>query len=87
MDKLEGRFYRIRQYGAGHGPGAGPRAPRSDAPVPGIWKLRRNTEPCGFRVERAEDLVVFADLVVVAVKPHQVAGVIETLREMLRGGS
>lgn len=49
-------------------------------------KLRRNTEPCGFRAfERAEDLVAFADLVVVAVKPHQVAGVIEPLREMLRG--
>ena len=49
-------------------------------------KLRCNTESCGFRAfERAEDLVVFADLVVVAVKPHQVAGVIEPLREMLRG--
>lgn len=49
-------------------------------------KLRRNTELLGVRpFERAADLVAFADLVVVAVKPHQVAGAIEPLREMLRG--
>lgn len=47
-------------------------------------KLRRNTEPFGFRpFAQAADLVAFADLVVVAVKPHQVAGALEPLRKAL----
>lgn len=34
-------------------------------------KLRRNTEPHGFRAfDCAEEVAAFADVVVVAVKPH-----------------
>lgn len=48
-------------------------------------KLRRNTESRGMQAfADAEEAVAFADLVIVAVKPHQVEAVIEPLREELR---
>ena len=40
-------------------------------------KLRRNTEPHGFRAfDCAEEVAAFADVVIVAVKPHQVEPVV-----------
>ena len=48
-------------------------------------KLRRNTEPDGFRAFRdAAETVRFADMVIVAVKPGQVGSVVGPLREALR---
>ena len=48
-------------------------------------KLRRNTEPDGFRAFRdAAETVRFADVVIVAVKPGQVGPVVGPLREALR---
>ena len=48
-------------------------------------KLRRNTEPDGFRAFRdAAETVRFADMVIVAVKPGQVGPVVGPLREALR---
>lgn len=48
-------------------------------------KLRRNTEPDGFRAFRdAAETVRFADVVIVAVKPGQVGPVVGSLREALR---
>ncbi|WP_418983711.1 pyrroline-5-carboxylate reductase [Alistipes sp.] len=47
-------------------------------------KLRRNTVAAGFRAfDDAASLVGFADWVVVAVKPHQVAQVLTPVRELL----
>lgn len=47
-------------------------------------KLRRNTEPAGYRAfEDAAELVSFADVVVVAVKPGQVEAVLRPVRELL----
>lgn len=49
-------------------------------------KLRRNTLPKGYRAfDDAAGVVAFAELVVVAVKPHQVAEVLAPLREKLKG--
>ena len=48
-------------------------------------KLRRNTEPQGFRAfDDAAAVAEFADLVVVAVKPYQVEAVLAPVREQLR---
>ena len=47
-------------------------------------KLRRNTEPQGFRAfDDAAAVAEFADLVVVAVKPYQVEAVLAPVREQL----
>lgn len=47
-------------------------------------KLRRNTEPQGFRAfDDAAAVAEFADLVVVAVKPYQVEAVLAPVRELL----
>lgn len=47
-------------------------------------KLRRNTEPHGFRAfGSAEEVAAFADVVVVAVKPHQVEAVVAPIRRLL----
>lgn len=47
-------------------------------------KLRRNTEPHGFLpFDDAAGVVGFADMVVVAVKPYQVAAVLEPVKELL----
>lgn len=47
-------------------------------------KLRRNTDAEGFRAfDDAASLVAFADMVIVAVKPHQVAEVLAPVREPL----
>ncbi|MEG0498413.1 MAG: NAD(P)-binding domain-containing protein, partial [Alistipes sp.] len=47
-------------------------------------KLRAHTEPQGFNpFGSAAELVAWADVVVVAVKPHQVAEVLTPLREPL----
>ena len=49
-------------------------------------KLRRNTEPHGFRAfDCAEEVAAFADVVIVAVKPHQVEPVVVPIRERLAG--
>lgn len=49
-------------------------------------KLRRHTEAAGFRAfDDAASLVAFADLVIVAVKPHQVAETLVPVRELLTG--
>ena len=49
-------------------------------------KLRRNTEPHGFRAfDCAGEVATFADVVVVAVKPHQVETVVVPIRERLAG--
>lgn len=49
-------------------------------------KLRRNTEPHGFRAFGcAEEVAAFADVVIVAVKPHQVEPVVVPIRERLAG--
>ena len=48
-------------------------------------KLQRNTEPLGMRAfDTVAEVADFADVVIVAVKPHQVAGVVEPLRELLK---
>lgn len=47
-------------------------------------KLRRNTEPQGYSAFRtADEVVVAADLVIVAVKPYQVEAVLTPLRKAL----
>lgn len=47
-------------------------------------KLRRSTGPHGFRAfETAADLVAFADVVIVAVKPHHVEAAIAPVKELL----
>lgn len=47
-------------------------------------KLKRNTEPHGFRpLFDAEAVVEFADVVIVAVKPYQVEAVLTPVRELL----
>ena len=49
-------------------------------------KLQRNTEPLGMRAfDTPAEVADFADVVIVAVKPHQVAGVVEPLKEQLKG--
>ncbi len=49
-------------------------------------KLGRATAACGIRAfDTATELVDFADMVVVAVKPHQVEEVLQPLRERLVG--
>lgn len=48
-------------------------------------KLRRNTEPFGYRaLADATEVVAFADVVVVAVKPPQVEEALAPVREALR---
>lgn len=47
-------------------------------------KLRRNTEPHGFRAfDDAAAVAEFADIVIVAVKPYQVEAVVTPVRELL----
>ena len=49
-------------------------------------KLRRNTEPKGFLAfDDAARVAEFADMVIVAVKPHQVAAVLSPVKELLAG--
>lgn len=49
-------------------------------------KLQRNTEPHGFRAfDDAAAVVAFADMVVVAVKPHQVEAVLAPVKGLLAG--
>lgn len=49
-------------------------------------KLRRNTEPKGFRpLPDAAAVAEFADVVIVAVKPYQVEAVLTPIRERLAG--
>lgn len=48
-------------------------------------KLQRNTEPFGFHAfDTAAEVVDFADVVVIAVKPYQVEGVVTPIREALK---
>ena len=47
-------------------------------------KLRRNTEPKGFLAfDDAARVAEFADMVIVAVKPHQVEAVLSPVKELL----
>jgi len=49
-------------------------------------KLRRNTEPKGFLAfDDAARVAEFADMVIVAVKPHQVEAVLSPVKELLAG--
>lgn len=49
-------------------------------------KLRRNTEPAGYRAfDEAADAIAWADLVIVAVKPRQVEEALSPVKELLRG--
>lgn len=48
-------------------------------------KLQRNTEPQGFRAfDTAAEVAEFADVVIIAVKPYQVEGVVTPIRETLK---
>lgn len=48
-------------------------------------KLQRNTEPQGFRAfDTAVEVAEFADVVIIAVKPYQVEGVVTPIRETLK---
>ena len=48
-------------------------------------KLQRNTEPYGYRgFDTAAEVAAFADVVIIAVKPYQVEGVVTPIRELLK---
>lgn len=47
-------------------------------------KLQRNTEPYGFRAfDTSAEVVAFADVVFIAVKPYQVGAVVEPVKKLL----